>query len=139
MFGWSSLLMWSCVDFGLPKVRNIFVTYNYVITTDVLPFLQMFYKYLRDNLDGQRLIFFYFFLFFEVIFSLFGLYWANFGVEMESEKILLLLTNNFIFVSFFVFWLLDFLLFGVILRLLGPYRAFFGLGWGPRSFLGPTH
>ena len=49
---------------------------------------------------------------------------------------MLILTDNFLFVSFFVFLLLDFLLFGVILKLLGPYRAIFGQGVGPEKFFG---
>ena len=71
------------------------------------------------------------FCFFCFIFSLFVLYWVIFWVEMGSEKFLGLCSYRritFFLYDFLFFWIFDILLFGVILRLLGPCRVIFGYG-----------
>ena len=57
-------------------------------------------------------------------------------ILIEDFRGLLIKTDNFYFVRYFVFWLLYFCFSGVILSLFGPHRAFLGVGLGSENFFG---
>ena len=80
-------------------------------------------------------LFFAFFGYFEPFGALSGYFWG-WGGAKEDFWGLLIKTDNFYIVRYFVFWLLYFFCSGVILSLLGPYRAFLGVGVGSENFFG---
>ena len=82
---------------------------------------------------------FFIFCLFGVILSVLGPYRAILGMGLGPRSVfwgLLIKTDNFYFVRYFVFDFFIFCLFGVILNLLGPYRAIFGVGMGSENFFG---